>query len=81
MLIHIQRMRVATEDAREVEMLDLSIYPEADDIQVGVIPNEEGFWLTVIQETPTPLDEVPILPGFHRVAPGFSCTIKANYED
>jgi hypothetical protein len=56
-------------DSHELEGLDLSLFAEASDIQVGIIPNEDGLWLTVIQETELPLDEVPILPGFHRYVP------------
>lgn len=69
MRIHLQRKRIASMDSTELEGLDLSLFAEAFDIHVGVIPNEDGFWLTVIQETAVPLDEVPILPGFHRYVP------------
>ncbi len=69
MRIHFQRKHIASMDSTEVEGLDLSLFPVAFDIHVGVIPNEDGFWLTVIQETDVPLDEVPILPGFHRCLP------------
>lgn len=70
MQIHVQRKRVFSMEPAELERLDLSAYCEASDIQVAVIPDEEGMWLVVIQDTPVPLDQVPILPGFHRTGLG-----------
>lgn len=52
-----------------MDRLDLSAFGDADDLVVAIIPNEEGVWLTIIQETAEPLDEVAILPGFHRAYP------------
>lgn len=67
MQIHVQRKRVLSMEPAELERLDLSPYARAADVQVAVIPDEEGLWLTIVQETPVPLNQVPTLPGFRRV--------------
>jgi hypothetical protein len=74
MQIHIQRklMLDFEQGSREMREFDPSVFPMSDDVQINMIPDDEGVWLTIIQDTPQDLDEVMILPGFHRVGPGFS---------
>ncbi len=67
--VHLQRKLIPSMDGQEVDGLDLSPFAAAADIHVGIVPNDDGLWLTIIQETDVPLDEVPILPGFHRYVP------------
>lgn len=67
MRIHAQRKLVFDTEPPEMEDLDLSVFDGTDDIAVGVIGDEGGLWLMIIQEAITPLDEIPILPGFHRI--------------
>ncbi len=71
MRIHLQRKLVVSLEQGQVEIvrLDLSPFAQASDVQVVIIPNEQGLWLTIVQETGQSLDEVPILPGFHRTSP------------
>ncbi len=68
MRIHLQRKLVVSLEQGQTEIagLDLSPFARASDVQVVIIPNEQGLWLTIVQETGQPLDEVAILPGFHR---------------
>jgi len=67
MRIHVQRKRVLSMEPSEIERLDLSAYSGAADVQVALLPEEDGIWLTIIQETPVPLNQIPLLPGFRRV--------------
>lgn len=67
--VHLQRKRIVSMDSHQLDSLDLSPFAAAADIHVGIVPNDDGLWLTIIQETDMPLDEVPILPGFHRYVP------------
>ena len=70
MRIHLQRKLVLTVEhgQREIEIFDPAVFPDAADVQVAIIPDEQGLWLTIVQETPLPLDQVRILPGFHRIS-------------
>lgn len=68
MKIHLQRKLVFEPEPPELDDLDLSPFTHAVDIRVGVVPDEGGLGLTIIQEAPLPLEEIPILPGFHRIS-------------
>lgn len=72
MRIHLQRKLVATPElgSRELAEFDPSVFPEAIDVQVELIPAHDGLWLTIAQETPQDLDNVPILPGWERMIVG-----------
>ncbi|WP_260929184.1 hypothetical protein [Novosphingobium sp. 9] len=49
--------------------MDPSVFPQAESPAMAVIPDFDGLWLTIIQKTTQPLEEVPILESFEWVHP------------
>ncbi|WP_260927320.1 hypothetical protein [Novosphingobium sp. 9] len=69
--IHIQRKHVleATIPLGVAVEVDPSVFPLAEGATMAVIPDFDGLWLTIVQETTQALEEVPILEGFEWVRP------------
>lgn len=69
MRIHIQRKPVLNLDEgnRDLAEFDKSVFPAADDVQIAILHDNDGLWLTVVQDTPEELEDVLVLPGFERL--------------
>jgi hypothetical protein len=69
MRIHTQRKLVFNldEGIRELAEFDKSVFPAADDVEIAILQDNDGLWLTVVQDTPEELDDVLVLPGFQRL--------------
>jgi hypothetical protein len=69
MRIHTQRKLVLNldEGRRELAEFDKSVFPAAEDVQIAILQDNDGLWLTVVQDTSEELDDVLVLPGFQRL--------------
>lgn len=55
------------EGRRELAEFDKSVFPDADAVEIAILQDNDGLWLTVVQDTPEELDDVLVLPGFQRL--------------